>query len=392
MSHIWKNIAVYSTFIFGTVLGLAAMNVNASAQCQPGQLQEANLAFQSANQFLTAKQWDQAIARLQSIVKMCPEYVPASRGIGAAMMGKKDYTGAIPYFESVIELRGNEVEAGDYANLARAYAKLRDYKEARAEFMKAAYLAPDDCGVLFNLGVMHYAAGYHSQSVEVLEHALQSCPQIKAQLLKQLSKSATKAAAQQKRNGNATKAAYYEGLMNHYGGQAGGATTYDMVKTKMKAKDYGGAIVLLEQMLAQNPNQKGAQLTLARAQDAAGKRREAVTSYEKYLKLQPEDAKATGDMIQVMVEAGMCEEANTRAAQAVKALGAQGRKNMAPVMYSWGLALECLKEYETARTQFQACATSGHERYAPFGARQVERMEGLQEIEDAKRKKAKQRR
>ena len=38
------------------------------AECQPGQMQEANLAYQSAAEFLNAQQWDQAIARMQSIV------------------------------------------------------------------------------------------------------------------------------------------------------------------------------------------------------------------------------------------------------------------------------------------------------------------------------------
>nr|MEE4267289.1 hypothetical protein [Candidatus Krumholzibacteria bacterium] len=60
----------------------------ATAECQPGQMQEANLAYQSAAQFLQAQQWDQAIARLNSIVNVCPEHVEATRGLGTAYMGK----------------------------------------------------------------------------------------------------------------------------------------------------------------------------------------------------------------------------------------------------------------------------------------------------------------
>ncbi len=387
-----KNIVFRSALAAAVVLmGLSFAEV-AVAECQPGQMQEANLAYHSASEFLATRQWDQAIARLKSIIQVCPEHIEATRGIGLALMGQKDYEGAIPYFQKVIELRGDKVEAGDFANLAKAYARLKKYKEARGEFMKAQRLAPDDCGVLFNLGLMHGAAGYHTQSVEVLEHALKVCPQIREQLLTQLAKSTEKAAVQQKRNGNLEKAKYYEGLMNKYGGQAGGSTTYDIVKQKMSARDYAGAVALLNQMLVQDPTHKGALLTLARAEDQLQNRRSSVAAYEKYLALRPDDAKATAAMIQVMVEDGRCTEGSARAAKAAKDLAAQGRKNLAPIMYSWGLAIECLGDYDLARTKFLECANSGHERYATFGARQVERMEGLKAVEDAEKKKADQKR
>ncbi len=387
-----KNIALRSAFIVGLVLVGLLSATAAVAECQPGQMQEANLAYQSAMEFFNTRQWDLAIARMQSIIQVCPEHIEATRGIGLSLVGKKDFAGSVPYLQKVVELRGDKVEAGDFANLARPYAKLKKYKEARAEYMKAQRLAPDDCGVLFNLGVMHYASGYHPQSVEVLEHALGVCPQIQEHLLKQLSKSAEKAAAQQKANGNMEKAAYYEGLTTKYGGQAGGSTTYDMVKQKMTGKDYQGALALLNQMLAKDPNHKGALLTQARALDAVGNRRSSIVSYEKYLALKPEDAKVTADMVQVMVEALMCSEANVRAARAATDLASQGRKNLAPLMYSWGLALECQKDYDAATVKFQACASSGHERYAAYGARQVERMGGLKAVEEAEKKKAAQRR
>ncbi len=385
-----KNIVLRS--VFGTLALLMTLSFGSVvlAECQPGQMQEANLAYHSAVEFLATRKWDQAIARLQSITQVCPEHVEATRGIGLALMGKKDFDGAIPYFQKVIELRGDKVEAGDFANLAKPYAKTKRYKEARAEFMKAQRLAPDDCGVLFNLGVMHYASGYNGDSVDVLEHALGVCPQIQPQLLTQLSKSAEKAAAQQKRNGNLEKAAYYEGLTHKYGGQAGGSTTYDMIKQKMAAKDYQSAVSLLNQMLEKDPTHTGALLTHARAQDALKNRRSSINSYEKYLALKPEDGKSTGSMIQVMVEAGMCSEANARSAKAAADLAAQGRANLAPVMYSWGLALECLKEYDKASEKFQSCASSGNERYAAYGARQVERMEGLKAVDLAEKKKAAQ--
>jgi len=380
----------------GSALSLAVILIGifssslAVAECQPGQMQEANLAFQTAQEFLVNRQWDQAISRLQSIIQVCPEHVDATRSIGTAMVGKGQFTEAIPYFQQVIELRGDKVEAGDFANLGKAYAKLGKYKEARGEYMKAEKLAPNDCGVLYNLGAMHNAAKFYSQSVDVLERALELCPQISEPVLKLLAKSAEKAAAQQRANGNNERAEYYAGLAQEYGGQVGGSTTYDMVKKKMKDKDYQGAVTLLNQMLEKEPDHAGGLLTLARAQDQLNNKSASIAAYKKYLVVKPNDENATAAMLQVMVENDQCTLAKSEAAGAARKFEAKGREAMAPIMYSWGLALECTGEYDVARDKFQQCASSGHARYASYGARQVERMEGLKAREEAEKKKAAQ--
>jgi len=362
----------------------------ALAVCQPGQIQEANRAYQSAQEFLVNQQWDTAISRLQSIVQVCPEHVEANRGIGTAFVGKGLYAEAVPYFQQVILLRGDDVEAGDYANLGRTYAKLKKYKEARGEYMKAEQLAPDDCGVLYNLGAMHNAAQYYSQSVDILERAYDECPEIGDPVLKLLTDSAGKAAAQQEANGNNERAEYYTGLSQKYGGMTGGTTTYDMVKKKMNQQDYSGAVNLLDQMLAKDPNHTGALLTLARAQDQLQNKPASIAAYHKYLALKPNDEYATAAMLQVMVENNQCSQAKNEAAAAAANFESRGREALAPIMYSWGLALECTGEYDAAQGKFQQCASSGHAKYAPYGSRQVERMDGLKAREDAEKKKAAQ--
>lgn len=376
------GMAVVLTAIFASSVALA--------ECAPGQIQEANRAYQSALEFLTTKQWDTAISRFQTIVQVCPEHVEANRGIGTAMMGKELFAEAIPYFQKVVDLRGENAEAGDHGNLGKAYAQMKMYSEARGEYMKAVELAPDDCGVLYNLGAMHNAAQYYSQSVEVLEQALVECPEISEHVLKLLTKSAEKASAQQKANGNNERAKYYADLVQKYGGQAGGSTAYGMVKKKMEAKDYQGAVVLLDQMLAQDPTNAGGLLTLARAQDQLKNRSASIAAYQKYLAVKPNDENATAAMIQVMVENNQCTAAKSEASSAAKKFEGRGREALAPIMYSWGLALECTGEYDAARDKFQQCAASGHARYAPYGARQVDRMEGLKAREDAEKKKAAQ--
>ena len=387
-----KRNAIFFRHALGMAIVLTAIFASSAAlaECSPGQIQEANRQYQSAEEFLNTKQWDTAISQFQSIVQVCPEHVEANRGIGTALMGKGQYADAIPYFQTVVNLRGDKVEAGDYANLGRPYAKLKKYNEARGEYMKAFQLAPDDCGVLYNLGAMHNAAKFYSQSVDILERAYDECPEIGDPVLKLLTDSAGKAAAQQKSNGNNERAEYYSGLSKKYGGMHGGSTTYDMVKQEMKQKNYSGAVALLDQMLAKDPNHTGALLTLARAQDQLKNRSVSIDAYQKYLALKPNDENATAAMLQVMVEDNQCTKAKSEAASAAKKFEGRGREALAPIMYSWGLALECTGEYDAARGKFQQCASSGHARYASYGARQVDRMEGLKAREDAEKKKAAQ--
>ncbi len=390
MSRFKMTTSVSAFFAVALLLGITVPLAQVHAVCQPGQMQEANLAYQSAAQFLTVKQWDQAIARLNSIVEVCPEHIEATRGLGTAFAGKGDYANALSWFSKVINLRGSQVEAGDFANLAKSYAKLKKYKEARAEYMKAEKLEPNDCGVLFNLGVMHYASKYYVMSVETLQRALEQCPQYRDAILKQLSKSATAAAKQQKQNGNNAKAQYFTDLINQYSGEAGGSTTYDLVKKKMADKKYSEATVLLKQMLAKDPNQPNAWLTLARASDSAGDMAGSINAYNKYFEIKPNDAKNYGAMVQVMVEAKQCSEAAAKAAAGVNRFASQGRDSLAGLYYSWGLALECQEDYEGAKVQFQKAANSGNRRYSGPAATQVGRMEDFMKMTSAQRRKAAQ--
>ena len=372
------------------VLAVLLAGSAARAACLPGQMQEANLAYQSAKDFLDAKNWDQALARLQSILGVCPEHVEATRGVGTALMGKSEFARAVPAFQKVIDLRGQDVQAADFNNLAIAYAKQTKYKEARAEYMKAEQLAPDDCGLLFNLAAMHDAAGFSTQAVDVCQRLLDedSCEKVRDKVLVMIAKAAGRAGEQQKRSGNGERAKYYVELSQQYGGQAGGSTTNDLAKQKMKSGQYAEAAALYEGMLAKNPDLTNAWLNLARAKDQSGDDSGSVEAYAKYLALKPTDTTEWGAMLQVMVESGRCADAATKAASAFEEHRSKGHQAVAPILFSWGLALECQKDYAGARAKFVACAESGSERYTASARRQIERMDGFKAVADAERKKA----
>lgn len=372
------------------LIGGGLHGVPVQAECQPGQMQEANLQYLEAKKALDAENWDLALPSLESIIQTCPEHIEAMRGIGIAEMGKEQYALAAVAYQKVIDLRGQDVQAGDFNNLAIALAKQKKYKEARAEYMKAEQLAPDDCGLLFNLAVMHDAAGFSTQAVDVYERLLDedACQNVRDRVLVMVAKAAGRAAEQQKRVGNNSRAQFYVELSQQYGGQAGGTTTADLAKQKMKSGQYSEAAALYQGMLAKNPDLVNAWLNLARAQDQAGDKSGSVESYRKYLALKPTDTTEWGAMLQVMVEAGRCTDAATEASRAFDEHRSKGRLAVAPILFSWGMALECQKDYDGARGKFGQCADSGSERYAAAARLQVERMDGLKAVAEAERRKA----
>jgi hypothetical protein len=205
--------------------------------------------------------------------------------------------------------------------------------------------------------------------VDALEDALASCPDLSAQILPQLAKACTAAAAQQKQIGNTAKAASYEAKANEYGGSAGGTTAYQQIQQLVRAGDYAGVIAKCDQLLAKDPEHANALLTKARACDAVNppRRQDSIDAYRAYLKLRPENVAETAAMIIVMAEAGQCDAAVAEARKATQHFAGLGSKTLGQVNFAHGKALFCAKDYSGAKAQFQRAAASGDPKWVSAG-------------------------
>jgi tetratricopeptide (TPR) repeat protein len=340
------------------VFGLAG---GALAQCSEGQMQEAQIQFQNAQQQLQAQQWQQVIPQLESIVQFCEEYFPALRGLGLAHMQLGDYISAEQAYQRVIDVRGNEADAADYANLARALTKQKKYKEARAEYIKAKVRDAKNEAVLINLGILHLAAGYPDEAVATLEDALNYFPDHGDRILPQLAKAAEKSAEQHRKLGNTAKANEFARKATEYGGSAGGTTAYQQIQKQMKTGDYATVIELCDQLLAKDPGHTGALLTKARAADAISppRRGVAIEAYEKFLELRPDNMDETAAMIIVMAEADRCPAAIEKAQASLTKFAGMGQKALGKIHFAYGKALFCAEDYAAAKSQFTQAAASG---------------------------------
>jgi tetratricopeptide (TPR) repeat protein len=342
-------------FLAATLLGAAP----AHSQCSDGQMAEAQLQFQGAQQLIQTQQWAQVIPQMKSIVDFCPEFFPALRGLGLAYSQTGQFDEAADAYRRVIEVRGDEAEAADYANYAKVLTRQKKYVEARAEYVKAKARDAHNCGVLVNLGILHNASGFPVQAVETLEDALAFCPDLSDRILPQLAKAATAAASQQRQIGNAQRADYFAQKAQEYGGSAGGTTAYQQIQAAMRNRDFARTVTLCEQLVAKEPEHANAWLTLARAADASGDKAKSIDAYRRYLELRPDNMDETAAMIIVMAEAGRCDTAIAEARDAASRFAGTGSRALGKIHFAHGKALFCKQDYAGARERFSLAAASG---------------------------------
>lgn len=362
----------------------------ARAQCSEGQMAEAQLQFQGAQQLIQTQQWNQAIPQLRSIVEFCPEFFPALRGLGLAYRATGQLEEAAEAYRQVIAVRGDEAETADFANLAKVLTDQKKYAEARAEYLKAQTRDAHNCGVLVNLGILHNVAGYPVQAVQTLEDALAFCPELRDKIMPRLADAATRAAAQQKQIGNADRADLFAAKAREYGGSAGGKTAYQQVQARMQERDYAGAIELCEEIVAEQPSYANAWLTMARAADAMGNKQRSIEAYQEYLKLRPDNMDETAAMIIVMAEAERCDQAIDEARAAAERFAGTGSKALGKIHFAHGKALFCAEDYAGAREQFQIAARSGDPDWVPAAREGVTAAQQQLEFRAAQRERAAQ--
>jgi len=377
----------------------------AAAECTPTQQQEADLAYATAAEFLTAGRILAAIPSLESALSICAEHVTTLEALGKAYRDAGDvlkaradsltqagaegpakivaerqaalYEKSKATYTKLIALRGPETEAEDYAGQALTLVRVKDYAGARASFMKARALTPDDCNILTNLALLHYAVQDYRNSVATYEEALQNCPDQADKIYPRLADACKKAADKETKIGNSAEAAGFNQKYQEYAKESGGGTAFGLAVSKMKNQQYDEAIALFQQILQESPGKKAARLNLARCFVGKGSYGSAVPEYEQYLQLDPDNEKATAELINSLVEIQRCGDAQTRAQQAVARFQGKGMAHLGWIYYHYGVALECTGDYAGAIEKFRQSLQAGDDELARRAGRQIDRQEQL---------------
>ncbi len=367
---------------------LSTLGVGFALACPPEQDSQAEQAYMVAVGFIQNRNWQEAIPSLQSALAICPDHTNSLRWLGKAYMATDQYDQALEQYEALIASLGNDITANDYMEQGMAYAKLKQYKEARISYIKAERLDGANCNILYNLGAMNLATRNYEDAVATLEKAYESCPDIREHVLKQLAKASEMAAERAEKKGDVEAAANFRAKLGQYASSAGGAVGYKLITDRMNSKDYRGAIDAAQDYLAKNPDDDrndSVYLNLARSQNAIGQATASFASYKSYLGLKPADGKVAGELIEKLAAAERCDEALAESQAAWNRTDANGKVYVA---YGWGKALECAGSYVDAKEKFQYCVTNGSGDIKGWAGQEITRQEQLEERRQMQRQNA----
>lgn len=375
----------------GAVVALAAIAwtltaAAPAAACDDAHRKQAEHAYGVATQFLQQKDWAQAIPQLQSALDLCPEHANSLKWLGKAFMATNDFEQARTTLQSLIEARGHDVEPGDYMDLGKCEAKLKNYPAARQAYLRAYRLDNTNCNILFNYGMMNYAVQDYAGAVDILSQTADNCPDIRDNVMEKLATACQKAAEKEERLGNVAKAAEFKTLYEEYATSAGGSVGYSLIAQRMQARDWAGAVSAAQDFLAKNPDSKKKDkvyLNMARSQRSLGDTGGAVQSYKSYLGLVPGDGQVAGEMIEMLAKAERCDEA---LAESQTALAQNGQD--VHVRYAYGKALECAARYMDAKEEFRFVAANGDGEIKRWAQDEMRRQDQLEEIRQLKRQNA----
>ncbi len=356
----------------------AILGASGASACDPAAMQQANHAAQVAYDFYKAKNWDQAIPSLESALSICPDHPQSLKLLGRAYMEVQRYEDSRDIFERLVAAKGEMTDASDHMDLGRVYAQLKDYRKARQEYATAQRLDPENCNILFNLATMHFAVRDYIRSVDAYEATLSSCPDLRERVLAQLAKACKQAEDQARKIGNVAQAGEYAAKYQEYAGSSGGTTGFQLITEKMRAQDWTGAVEVAEAYLEKNPSSKSAWKNLARSARAANMQDKAITAFQRYLELDPDDHKITGTLIELYADAGRCDEGLALARAASARFAPQGKLYTASVYYGWGRALECSGEFAAAKEKFEYVTTCGDRELSNYARQQIERQDQLE--------------
>lgn len=374
-----------------SILAAAAVLLTAAAalSCPPEQEKQADHAYAVATGFLQARNWQEAIPSLQSALAICPEHVNSLRWLGKSYMATKQYDKALEQFDLLVAAQGSKTSANDYMDQGKAHAKLKQYKEARISYIKASRIDGENCNILFNLGVMHYATKNYADAVDVFEQVADGCPELESKVMEQLAKACDKAAVRAEQKGDATSAKLYKDKFADYSRNAGGSIGYKLIVQKMRAKDWTGAVQECETFLAANPEstkKSNVLLNLARSQVQLGRVSAAAEAYEQYMEIRPSDGKVADEYIEMLAKNEMCERALAVASDAMARV--TELEDRVYVHYGWGKALECAGRYSEAKEKFQFCVANGEGDIRDWARTEVGRQEQLEQRRQMQRQNA----
>lgn len=351
----------------------AAANISRSATDSQGferSLGPAEIAYQSAKQFMSAGNYTEAISNLEKAVSIKPSYLEAWSDLGRAYTDRKDYEKGIAAYQKALELEpGNEALI---ASIGYNYLNLDDFDSAETYYLMLVEEDTLNYNGNVNLAFIAQRREDTRGAITYYERALQSNPK-DATTLGTLASLYDKLGDKEKK---------YEYL--HMAIEAA-PEIHQFKKQLARAyfgeKDYENAIPVYEALVMEFPDDSNYHQRLGFALSQTDRKAEAPAELEKAIELSGGDQFTYAILAKIYNENKMYQ----KAAAASKAGLALNGDEVAFLNYQWGEALSKLNDYEGAIVKFEKVAGMGDDLWSGPAAKQVERQQKLIKIREAKK-------
>lgn len=380
MRNVFLCIAI---FALGAVLGCASGGgQNAGGGGEEGrivrdergfdrQLGPAEIAYQSAQQFLAAGNYTDAVSQLRTAVGIKPNYLEAWSDLGSTLAKTKDFEASTAAYEKALALKPDNdalVQA-----IAYNYLNLEDYNKAEQYYAKLLEKDPNSYDGNVHLGFIYQKKANTERAIEHYEKALIAQPNDATTL--------------------GTLAGLYERLGNEdrrieYLKRASEAAP-DVFRYKtqlgsvyMRRRDFASALPIFEDLTKAYPDQAAYWQNLGLVLSQMPERKkEAPAALEKALELKGDDPYICGILAQVHNDLGDHQKAIVFVRR-----GLDAKAGQEPLLYyQWGAALSKLGSYDEAIAMFEKVVATKDPQWSDSAKKQIERQVALKKREELKK-------
>ncbi len=332
----------------------------------------AEIAYQSAQQFLSAGNYDEAITHLQKAVSIKPTYLEAWSQLGSALTAKQNYEAGIEAYSKALELSpGNE---GLISSIGYNYMVLENWDKAQEYYLMITQKDSLNYNGNVNLAFIAKERGDIDDAIKYYELAL-SANENDATTM------GTLANLYGKKDDKAKKYEYLERAIaaapdNH-------RFKTQLARSYFNDKDYAKAIPLYEELTAIFPDDASNHQRLGFALSQTDRKAEAPAELEKAIELGSKDAFTYAILSKIYNENKM----STKAIQAAQDGLTLGQGEDAFLYYQWGVALSDLGSYEEAIGKFERVVSFNDPLWSPSAEKQINRQNLLIKRRKAEKEK-----
>ncbi len=330
----------------------------------------AEIAYQSAKQFMAAGNYTEAIANLEKAVSIKPTYLEAWSDLGRAYTDRKDYERGIAAYQKALELSPDNEAL--IASIGYNYLNLEDLDNAETYYLML--VEEDTLNYSGNVNLAFIAQNRDDihGAIMYYERALKANP-------KEAKTMGTLASLYGKLGNDEKKYEYLHMAIetapeNH-------EFKKQLARAYFGEKEYERAIPLYEALVMEFPDDANYHQRLGFSLSQTDRKAEAPAELEKAIELNGGDAFTYAILSKIYNENKMYQ----KAADASKAGLALKEGEEAFLNYQWGEALSKMKDYEGAIAKFEKVAGMGDKLWSGPAAKQVDRQLKLIKIREAKK-------